>query len=125
MQAIVIDDSRATRLILGQLLRSLGFDVAEAADGRQGLEELRRRGDVDLALVDGNMPDMDGLALVRAVRADPGFRSLRLLLVSAEQDAGQVRRTLEAGADGYLAKPFSRQTVLDELCRLGLRSAEV
>ena len=121
MHALVIDDSHVTRLILSQILKTLGFQVSQAADGRQGLEELRRT-PVDLALVDGNMPDMDGWTVVRTVRADPAFGSLRLLLVSADEDPGVIRRTLEAGADGYLAKPFTREGIADELRRLGLQT---
>jgi two-component system, chemotaxis family, chemotaxis protein CheY len=125
MRALVIDDSRVTRMVLSRMLQALGFEVAEAEDGRQGLEELRRHPPAALALVDGNMPDMDGWALVKAVRADPAYASVRLLLVTGEQKSAEIQRALADGADGYLAKPFTREDVVGQLRRLGLWTGDV
>lgn len=123
MQAIVVDDSRAMRMLMGRLLKDIGFAVDEAGDGSEALDRLRERLPVDpvqLALVDWNMPEMSGIELVEAVRADPAFSSLRIVMVTTETELSQVSRALEAGADEYLMKPFTRDDVIGKLELLGL-----
>jgi two-component system chemotaxis response regulator CheY len=125
MQAIVVDDSRAMRMLMGRLLKDIGFDVAEAGDGRQALDRLREHladNPVQLALVDWNMPEMSGIELVEAVRADPAFASLRIVMVTTETELSQVMKALDAGADEYLMKPFTRDDVVGKLELLGLAS---
>jgi two-component system, chemotaxis family, chemotaxis protein CheY len=121
MRAIVIDDSRATRAILRRMLVGLGFEVAEAADGRQGLEVLDAS-DVapDVVLVDWNMPVMDGLEFVRSVRADPDQARLTLLMVTTEGDPEHMLRALEAGVDEYVMKPFTESVIREKLQLLGV-----
>ena len=118
MHALVVDDSRATRMILRQFLGKLGFAVAEAADGRAGLEALGQ--ETDVVLVDWNMPDMDGLAFVRALRARSGAGGPPVILVTSEEDAARVEAAREAGASAYLRKPFTRETLLDQLGQAGI-----
>jgi two-component system chemotaxis response regulator CheY len=111
------------RALLGQILRDLGFDVLEAGDGREGLEILRKhraRWPIELALVDWHMPRMDGLAFVQAVRADPELADIRLVMVSTETELRQIARVLEAGADEYVMKPFTRDVILEKLALLGI-----
>jgi two-component system chemotaxis response regulator CheY len=127
MQAMVVDDSRAMRMLMGRLLKDIGFDVAEAGDGSAALDSLRERqagghpaGPVQLALVDWNMPEMSGIELVEAVRADPAFAGLRIVMVTTETELSQVTRALDAGADEYLMKPFTRDDVVGKLELLGL-----
>ena len=123
MQAIVVDDSRAMRMLMGRLLKDIGFEVDEAGDGCQALVRLRERlaeNPVQLALVDWNMPEMSGIELVEAVRADPAFAALRIVMVTTETELSQVSRAIEAGADEYLMKPFTRDDVLGKLELLGL-----
>ena len=127
MQAIVVDDSRAMRMLMGRLLKDIGFEVAEAGDGCQALDSLRERlvpahpdGPVQLALVDWNMPEMSGIELVEAVRADPAFADLRIVMVTTETEISQVTKALDAGADEYLMKPFTRDDVVGKLELLGL-----
>lgn len=120
MNALVIDDSRAMRTILGGILRGVGYEVAEAGHGREGLERLRAQPDTRLVLVDWNMPEMDGLAFVRAARAERTYDSTVLIIVSTETELAQVRRALEAGANEYVMKPFTKDTVLAKLELLGL-----
>lgn len=123
MQAIVVDDSRAMRMLMGRLLKDIGFTVDEAGDGSEALDRLRERlvaEPVQLALVDWNMPEMSGIELVEAVRADPAFASLRIVMVTTETELSQVTRALEAGADEYLMKPFTRDDVIGKLELLGL-----
>ena len=123
MQAIVVDDSRAMRMLMGRLLKDIGFDVDEAGDGSEALGRLRARLSADpvqLALVDWNMPEMSGIELVEAVRSDPAFSSLRIVMVTTETELSQVMRALDAGADEYLMKPFTRDDVVGKLELLGL-----
>ena len=123
MQAIVVDDSRAMRMLMGRLLKDIGFEVDEAGDGSEALGRLRERLSADpvqLALVDWNMPEMSGIELVEAVRSDPAFSSLRIVMVTTETELSQVMRALDAGADEYLMKPFTRDDVVGKLELLGL-----
>ncbi len=121
MRALVIDDSRAARSILRRLLEMLEFEVLEASDGRAALQVLEEEGHVDLALVDWNMPGMDGHEFVCAVRADSDRQDLTLLMVTAENELSQVSRALEAGVNEYLMKPFDLQTLSTKLELLGMR----
>lgn len=120
MNALVVDDSRAMRSILGGILREAGFDVHEACHGREGLDRLRAREDTRLVMVDWNMPEMDGLSFVQAVRADPAWSGTTLVVVSTETELSQVRRALDAGANDYVMKPFTRDVLLGKLRLLGL-----
>jgi two-component system chemotaxis response regulator CheY len=121
MHALVIDDSRAMRIILGGMLKELGFDVSEAAHGRDGLERLKQApAPTNLALVDWNMPEMNGLDFVKAVRADHAYDDVRLVVVSTETEMTQVGRALDAGANDYVMKPFTKAVILDKIKLLGL-----
>ena len=120
MRALVIDDSRATRAILGRVLGQLGFDVADVADGQQGLDWLGANGPADVALVDWNMPVLDGLGFVRAVRANAAYARMRLVMVTTEADPERMVVALEAGADEYAMKPFTASVIRDKLELLGV-----
>ena len=124
LNALVIDDSRATRLMLGRALRALGFEVDERGDAAEALELLQGQAEgggvqVDLALVDRNMPGMDGLSFARAVRAAPALRELCLLMVSSETNPVRVMEAIEAGFDEYLMKPVSAEALRERLVMLG------
>ena len=120
MKALVIDDSKAMRSILKNLLTGVGFEVTQAGHGRQALEGLKRVGKFDIALVDWNMPEMDGLEFVEAVRADPTYNDMPLMMVTTETEMSRVVRALDAGANEYLMKPFTRELLLKKLDMLGL-----
>lgn len=121
MRALVIDDSKAIRIILRRLLDELGFEVVEAADGREALQHLAgTTRPFDVALVDWNMPEMNGLEFVREVRGQGGHEDLTMVMVTTETEAGQVVRALAAGANEYIMKPFSRDVLVDKLSMLGL-----
>lgn len=121
MRAMVVDDSRATRAILGRILQELGFeDVLQAADGEEGLALLAASSDVALALVDWNMPVMDGLEFVRSVRQDRAYDGLRLVMVTTESDVDRMVSALEAGADEYAMKPFTAAVIREKLELLGV-----
>jgi two-component system chemotaxis response regulator CheY len=118
MRALVIDDSRVVRLLIGNMLREIGMQVVEAADGRQALDRLRDNPDVELVLVDWNMPEMNGLEFIRAVRSQRRDDPLRMLMVTTETETDQVVRALAAGANEYLMKPFTKEVLLAKLSLL-------
>jgi two-component system chemotaxis response regulator CheY len=119
MRALVIDDSRAVRLLIGKVLRELGMEVFEAGHGQEGLEQLRRAGgSIELVLVDWNMPVMDGLEFIKSVRAQRAYDRVRLLMVTTETEGEQVARALAAGANEYIMKPFTREILLAKLALL-------
>lgn len=119
--ALVIDDSRAMRMLIGDTLRGIGYAVDEAEDGSAAIFRLDDGVSRDVALVDWNMPVMNGLDFIRVVRSDSRFRHMRLLVITSETEAGQVMSALAAGADEYLMKPFSRETLISKLEMLGLQ----
>jgi two-component system chemotaxis response regulator CheY len=120
LRALIVDDSRAMRTILGQFLRGLGFQVVEAGDGAEALVRLGESGGADLALVDWNMPVMNGIDFVRAVRRLPAYDSMRMMMVTTETETASVARALEEGANEYVMKPFTREIIAQKLEMMGL-----
>ena len=118
MRVLVIDDSRAVRMIIGSILGELGMDVVEAADGRQALAMLDENPDVELMLVDWNMPQMNGFDFIRAVRSQRAYDGVRIMKVTTETEGAQVARALEAGANEYLMKPFTKEVLVAKLALL-------
>lgn len=120
MRALIIDDSKAMRSILGRMLRGLNFEVVEAGNGREALERLKGPGKFDLALVDWNMPEMNGFEFVRAVRADKIYDGVLLMMVTTETETENVVRALAAGANEYVMKPFTQEVLLEKLQLFGM-----
>lgn len=115
MLALVIDDSRTVRIIIGNILREIGMEVLEAANGLEALAQLKSRPEVDLLLVDWNMPAMNGFDFVCAVRAQRAYDGLRILMVTSESQGEQVAKALGAGANEYLMKPFNKEILVAKL----------
>lgn len=124
MRALVIDDSRVMRKIVAGILGPLGFDTVEAADGRAALDVMEAGTHVDLACVDWNMPVMNGLEFVSAVRENRDWRDVTLMMVTTESEHGQIVRALAAGAHEYVIKPFTPDAIRDKLQLLGLVGVE-
>lgn len=118
-EALVIDDSRAVRMIVGNILREQGFEVIDAVHGQDGLERLRENPEISLVLVDWNMPVMDGLQFIQAVRSVPAWDSIQLVMVTTETEAEQVQRAMNAGANEYVMKPFTPEVLVAKLSLLG------
>ena len=128
MRALVIDDSRAMRRIVSGILEGLGYETQQAEHGREGLDVLEGTdGDQlpDLVCVDWNMPVMDGLQFVSAVRSNPAWRSMTIMMVTSESEHTQIVRALAAGAHEYVIKPFTADAIRDKLALLGLLPQEV
>jgi two-component system chemotaxis response regulator CheY len=108
------------RMILTRILARAGFEVSEAGDGRQALTVLEELNQVpDLALVDWNMPEMNGLELIQAVRADKRYGAMTLMMVTTESEQSQIVRALAAGAHEYVIKPFTPEAIIEKLELLG------
>ena len=121
MKAMVVDDSRAIRLILTRTLSDLGYEVSQAASGNQALAMLTAQTDLPaLILVDWNMPGISGLEFVRQVRCNPAMASVVLVMVTTETEIEQMMTALEAGANEYVMKPFTKEIITDKLRLLGL-----
>ena len=120
MKAIVIDDSRATRVILKRTLTAQGFEVLEAGDGKQALDELEKSGPIELALVDWNMPVMTGYEFIVEIRTRPAFAGMSIMMVTTESETSQVQLALDAGANEYIMKPFTEDVLKEKLMLLGL-----
>ena len=119
MNALVVDDSRAIRMILSKTLRELGFDVSEAADGADALAVLDGGFEAELLLVDWNMPTMSGIELIEALRSAPRSSTAKIVMVTTETEVPQVVRALTAGADEYVMKPFTPAAIREKLQLLG------
>ncbi len=118
MRALIVDDSRFVRDYLRGLLEEKGIECEEAADGRAGLSHLYESAPFDLALVDWNMPVMNGLNMLKALRAE-GFSDVKVMMVTTEAEDEFIVRSLDAGADEYLMKPFDNAALTEKLAMLG------
>lgn len=117
---LIVDDSAPMRRIIRGIFQGLGFSTQESRDGREALEWLREGGRVDLAVVDWNMPEMSGIELVQEIRADARFEAMRVMMVTTETEMSRVTSALEAGANEFVMKPFTREIIVDKLRILGL-----
>ena len=120
MQALIIDDSRATRRILGDMLMALGFEVTEAANGAEALEGIDPSRPPAVALVDWHMPIMDGLEFILNLRASNNGHKIPIMMVTTSNELDEVAVALEAGADEYVMKPFSKECIEDKLKLMGV-----
>jgi two-component system chemotaxis response regulator CheY len=124
MLAMVIDDSRAMRSILRRIVTELGFECVEAADGQEALDKIAVGPIPDLALIDWNMPVLDGLSFVTEVRDNRELRDVTLMMVTTEGEHAQIVRALAAGAHEYVIKPFTADAIQEKLQLLGLVGVE-
>jgi len=115
-KVLVVDDSKLLHRIYDLLLR--GCVVVHAADGVEGIERLAQNPDVDLVLLDLNMPRMNGLDFLAQVRSDPGKLGLAVIIITTEGKAADTERGLKAGATAYLNKPFRNEELLAVIERL-------
>lgn len=121
VKALVVDDSRAIRMILSRILRELGFEVHEAGNGREGLQVLEtQKPGMELILTDWNMPEMNGLEFVKQVRHRPEFSSVPIVMVTTETEVEQMGAALEAGATEYVMKPFNKEILVEKLHMIGV-----
>ena len=116
MKLLVVDDSSTMRRIIKNTLARLGHkDVLEGADGVEGWSELDANPDVEMLITDWNMPEMNGLELVKKVRADERFTDLPIIMVTTEGGKAEVITALKAGVNNYIVKPFTPQILKEKL----------
>jgi two-component system chemotaxis response regulator CheY len=119
MKALVIDDSRAARFMVGNIMKELGFDVIQAEDGLQAVNEVKKNPqDLKIALVDWNMPEMNGLEFVQTIVKEK-LKDFKVMMVTTETEMMQVVKAMEEGADEYVMKPFTKDVLIDKLKILG------
>lgn len=124
MLVMVVDDSRAMRAILRRIVESIGCEVVEADNGRTALQALDGMDRLpELVMVDWNMPELNGLELIGAVRARQEWRDITLMMVTTESEQSQIVRALAAGAHEYVIKPFTSEVIAEKMAMLGLLSA--
>lgn len=119
MRALVIDDSKSIRSILSKILMEIGFTVEEAGNGLEALDVIKKE-KVDLALVDWNMPDMNGYEFIQEVRKDNTYKDMRMMMVTTETEMNKVVEALEAGANEYVMKPFTKEMIIEKLALMGM-----
>ena len=119
-KALVVDDSRAVRMILARTLREVGYEIGEAGDGKEALLALDKEPErYSLVLVDWNMPVMNGFDLLVEIRKQPRFASLIVVMVTTETELGHMVMALEAGANEYVMKPFTKDILVSKLEMVG------
>ncbi len=118
IKILVVDDFPTMRRIIRNLLKELEFvNVEEAEDGAVGLEKLRV-GNYGFVVSDWNMPNMDGLAMLQAIRADPSMAKLPVLMVTAEAKKENIIAAAQSGANGYVVKPFTAVTLEEKITKI-------
>lgn len=116
MKLLVVDDSSTMRRIIKNTLARLGHkDILEGADGVEGWSALNANPDIDMLITDWNMPEMNGLELVKKVRADDRFKDLPIIMVTTEGGKAEVITALKAGVNNYIVKPFTPQVLKEKL----------
>ena len=119
MRALIVDDSRFVRGYVRGLLEGMGMECDEAPDGEAGMDRLHEGEAFDLALLDWNMPVMNGLEMLKQLRAE-GFEDVKVMMVTTEAENDFITSALDAGADEYLMKPFDEEGLREKLAMLGL-----
>ena len=118
MKILIVDDFSTMRRIVKNLLRDLGFNnTVEADDGLTALP-LLKRGDFDFVVTDWNMPGMQGIDLLRQIRADEQLKHLPVLMITAEAKRDQIIEAAQAGVNGYIVKPFNAVTLKEKLAKI-------
>jgi two-component system, chemotaxis family, chemotaxis protein CheY len=116
LKLLVVDDSSTMRRIIKNTLARLGYkDILEGADGVEGWNQMDSNPDIAMLITDWNMPEMNGLELVKKVRADARFVDVPIIMVTTEGGKGEVITALKAGVNNYIVKPFTPQVLKEKL----------
>ena len=111
-----VDDSRLIRKIMRGPIQALGYEMLEAEDGLQGLEQLKAHStDVELVLLDCNMPNLDGIETLKSIKADPALSNIPVMIVTTEGEREKMIGAIKAGAAQYLTKPFTEDELLTKM----------
>jgi len=116
MKALVVDDSLVVRTIIENAIKPIGYAVLQASNGKEALDLLAVHGpSVELVLLDWNMPVQDGYETIKRIKANEAYNHLCILMISTESEDDKVDQALAAGANGYLAKPFSEDELATKI----------
>ncbi len=118
MKILIVDDFSTMRRIIKNLLRDLGFNNTQEADDGVTALPMLQNGDFDFLVTDWNMPGMQGIDLLKALRADPKFADLPILMVTAEAKREQIVEAAQAGVNGYVVKPFTAATLKEKIDKI-------
>ena len=115
MKALVVDDSRMMRTVEQRALESMGWQVQKAGNGVEALEVLKQMEECQLVLADWQMPEMDGLQLVKEIRSDPRWAAVTIIMVSSNGVMSSIEEALAAGANDFVMKPFSVEALKERV----------
>lgn len=116
MKLIAADDSRLVRGIIEKTVASIGYEAIHAANGKEALNILEIDGqDIKLVLLDWNMPVLNGIDVIKNMRGDDRFKNIPVLMVSTESEDAKIQEAINAGAQGYLAKPFTPEQLIEAI----------
>jgi two-component system chemotaxis response regulator CheY len=115
MKILIVDDFSTMRRIIKNLLRDLGFNNTQEADDGTTALPILQAGGIDFLITDWNMPGMQGIDLLKAVRADEKLSTLPVLMVTAETKREQIIEAAQAGVNGYIVKPFTAATLKEKI----------
>lgn len=118
MKILIVDDFSTMRRIIKNLLRDLGFNNTQEADDGSTALPMLKGGSFDFLVTDWNMPNMPGIDLLKAVRADPALNKLPVLMVTAESKREQIIEAAQAGVNGYIVKPFTAETLREKIDKI-------
>ncbi len=114
-KALVVDDARTARLVCRKIVESLGMDVVEADNGQVALEQMQDNPDVELVLLDWNMPVMDGLTCLKEMRGNSGAPQPKVIMCTTENEMDRIASAIQAGCDEYIIKPFTEDIVREKI----------
>lgn len=115
MKVLVVDDSAIMRKVIEQILEMLGHEAVPAANGVEAFDRLKEHDDVQLILLDWNMPEMNGIEFLRAIKDRPGLAKIPVIMLTTESERRKMIEAIEAGAKHYLTKPFQPETLATKI----------
>lgn len=118
-RCLIVDDSKVIRMVARKILQELGFDTEEAADGQQAFDACKVQMP-DAVLLDWNMPVMDGIQFLKALRAMPGGSAPIVVFCTTENDIKHIQEAIESGANEYIMKPFDNEIIQSKFSQVGL-----
>jgi two-component system chemotaxis response regulator CheY len=120
-KALIVDDSKTIRVILRRIMMEIGYEICEAANGREALQVMEaEKNSVTVVLADWNMPEVNGFELLQQLRRRSELSAVKIIMVTTEAELGHMASALEAGADEYVMKPFTRDIIRDKLDLVGV-----
>jgi len=125
MKVLIVDDSRPIRKIMGNMLKKMGMETYEAEHGKAALEQLKAHPEIDLLMLDWNMPEMNGIELLEAMKKrEKGAPRPTIVMVTTENEMSKIVHAMTKGANEYIMKPFTKEILEEKLGILGIRREE-